>query len=120
MKFHGFPSIADYERECARLGFTTERRAYRKGEDRFLCLLTLGGGGVSTWYLFTADESAEVLSGIVPNAEWLSRSGGVDRNFTGLLAEHGYIPDDPGGVATPAPEYPAEDDGGEWQQFALF
>lgn len=132
MQFHGFANVAAYERECARCGMRTERRSYRRDGVPYMLLLTLGPG-LTTWYLFTADESAVVLSGIVPDAEWLSRTGGVDRNFTGLLAESGYFPDDPpaddpsvdDGVedlsspADPSPEWPPADDGA-WEQLALF
>ena len=129
MQFRGFSSIAEYERECERHGLHTERRAYHKGEAGYMLMLTYSKTGITTWHLFTADESAEVLSGIVPDAAWLARSGGVDRNFSGLLADCGYIPDDPpaeeGSDAPPETAEPVlaactVQEGDDWEQFALF
>jgi len=124
MQFHGFASIAEYERETARFDRTTERQIWHKDGEDYLLLITRANhpspAEVNTWYLFTADETREVLSGIIPNAEWLERTGGVDRNFTGLLAENGYFRDTPADAAPAPVELYAEDAGGGWQQFALF
>ena len=119
MQFHGFTSIAEYERECARTGFTTERKSCHDGSgSAYILLITRlaqpSGTGVDTWHLFTADETREVLSGIMPH-------GG---SAAAQLAEHGYISDDPADAPQEPPAAPpelhAEDAGGEWAQYALF
>jgi hypothetical protein len=115
MQFHGFSSIAAYERECARTGFTTERQTYHKdGEDYLLLITRLAqptSTSVDTWHLFTADETHEVLSGIMPQGT----------SAAGQLVQHGYFSDDPAADdPAPAVELYPEDTGGEWQQYALF
>lgn len=114
MQFHGFPTISAYERECARTGFTTERRSYHRDGDGYLLLITRAAvptsTGVDTWHLFTADETREVLSGIIPH-------GG---SAAAQLAEHGYFSDDPAETAPAAPEPPADDGAEDWTQYALF
>lgn len=117
MQFNGFSSIAAYESECARLGFITERQTYRKDGEDFLLLITRsttpGSTSVDTWHLFTADETREVLSGII-------RQNGPSAAVQ--LTQSGYFSDDPADAApAPAPvELYAEDTGGDWQQYALF
>ena len=119
--FNGFPTLADYERECARAGLATERRTFYKDGAPFTALITSAAGGVPSWHLFSADESDELLSGIVPDAAWMQRTGGTDRNFIGLLAQHGYFPDAAAADEDDAPEYCAVSDLGDgWQQLALF
>ena len=122
MQFTGFASIPAYERECARFDLSTERRAYHKGDEKYFVLITRanhpGPTEVDTWHLFTADESAEIMRGIIPNADWLKRTGGVDVNFTGLLSKNGYFPD---GADAPAPaEIYADVRIGDLQQFSFF
>ena len=114
MQFHGFATIAEYERECARVGFTTEHQTYHKNGEDFLLLITRSATpsstGVDTWHLFTADETREVLSGIMPH-------GG---SAAAQLAEHGYFSDAPAETIPAAPEPPADDGVADWTQYALF
>lgn len=116
MQFNGFASITAYERECARVGFTTERQTYHKSGEDYLLLITRlaqpSGTSVDTWHLFTADETREVLSGII-------RQTGP--SAAAQLAQSGYFSDTPAEDAlAPAVELYPEDTGGDWQQYALF
>lgn len=110
MSFNGFSSVSAYEAECRRLGFTTERIPYRRGDQECFLLITSPPKtptSVSAWHLFTADEK-EILSGIISGgtmdpAKYLHN--GVDVNYTGKLAAHGYypaIPDSSPAKAAPA------------------
>lgn len=82
MEFNGFHSISEYERECARLGFKTERVPFRKGEEDFFALITRQSvGGIASWHLITADERAEVMDGVI---------NGIDANYLGRLREKGF------------------------------
>ena len=116
MQFHGFATIAEYERECARVGFTTERQSYHDADGKgYMLLITRlaqpSSTSVDTWHLFTADETREVLSGVI-------RQG---TSAAGQLAQSGYFSDDPAAAPAPAPvELFTEDTGGDWQQYALF
>lgn len=120
MQFHGFSSIAAYERECARTGFTTERQTYHDGSGSAYTLLITrlaqpSSTSVDTWHLFTADETREVLSGIMPHGT----------SAAAQLADHGYISDDPADAPAPVVEQapPPElftDGAGDWPQYALF
>lgn len=115
MQFNGFASITAYERECARVGFTTERQTYHKSGEDYLLLITRlaqpSGTSVDTWHLFTADETREVLSGIMPSGT----------SAAAQLSELGYISDAPADAApAPAVELYPEDTDGDWQQYALF
>lgn len=94
MEFHGFRSIREYESECVRIGFTTRRVSFHKGGEKFFALITTPPGhptgtSIETWHLFTADETVEVLDGII--------SGSIDENYLGELAANGYYQDDPEG-----------------------
>lgn len=116
MQFNGFASIAAYERECARVGFTTERQTCHKNGEDFLLLITrsttASSTSVDTWHLFTADETREVLSGII-------RQTGP--SAAAQLAQSGYFSDTPAeDVPAPAVELYPEDTDGDWQQYALF
>ena len=124
MEYHGFRSIKEYENECARVGFTTRRIPFRKGDDPYFALITTPPGhptgtSIESWTLFTADETAQVLDGVI---------NGHDVNYLGKLSAHGYRPDGPqalGGKAAPAlsraqrgpreapaaPEYPVGEGG---------
>lgn len=72
---------------------------------------------MESWTLFTADESARLLDGIISvgtmdPAKYLR--DGVDVNYLGKLAAHGYRPDEPQQAPAPAPtvpEYPTAADG---------
>lgn len=73
MDFHGFSSIKEYEKECARLGFKTERVPFHKDKKMYFVLVTTppnhpNGTSVEAWHLFTVDERREVLEGIVSDA----------------------------------------------------
>ena len=113
MQFHGFSSIAAYERECARTGFTTERQTYHDGSgNAYMLLITRhaqpSNTSVDTWHLFTADETREVLSGII-------RQTGP--SAAAQLAQSGYFSDDPTAAAPVAELY--EEERGPFQ-FSLF
>jgi len=112
MEYQGFRSISEYERECARLSYKTRRVPFHDGNGgKFFALVTScpghpTGTSVEAWTLFTADETARVLDGIID---------GLDVNYLGKLSAHGYYPDDPQDAPPPAlivPEYP-EGEGGQ-------
>ena len=124
MEYHGFRSIKEYENECARVGFTTRRVPFHKDGEPYFALITTPPGhptgtSIESWTLFTADETAQVLDGVI---------NGHDVNYLGKLSAHGYRPDGPqalGGKAAPAlsraqrgpreapaaPEYPVGEGG---------
>lgn len=87
MMFNGFRSISEYESECRRLGFLTERRSFRKGNEKFFVLVTglamKTSTSVESWHLFSIDEQSHLLDGII---------NGNNANYLGMLAEHGYFP----------------------------
>lgn len=86
MRFNGFESIAEYEQACSRTGFVTKRIPYGSAdqEDGYFVLLTSpkipSPTSLSTWHLFTVDESRELMSGVV---------NGYDEK---RLAQAGFIP----------------------------
>ena len=91
MEYHGFRSIKEYENECARVGFTTRRVPFRKDGEPYFALITTPPGhptgtSIESWTLFTADETAQVLDGVI---------NGHDANYLGKLSAHGYRPDNP-------------------------
>jgi hypothetical protein len=100
MQYHGFPSIGQYESECSRLGFSTRRVPFHDAAGcAYFALVTTPPGhptgtSVEAWNLFTADETQEVLDGVI-NAHPL--------NYLGKLAAHGYFPDEAPEAAPPAP-----------------
>lgn len=73
---------------------------------------------VEAWTLFTVGEDRVVLDGIISGgamdpAKYMR--DGLDVNYLGKLAAHGYFPDDPHDVPPPVPslpEYP-EGEGGQ-------
>lgn len=85
MEFNGFRSIAEYESECKRLGYVTERVPFsREGKEYFALITGLAApsaSAIKTWHLFPADESAELLDGVI---------NGNDANYLGKLAAHGF------------------------------
>jgi len=102
MKFHGFRSIAEYESECANIGFSTRRIPFHKGGRKYFVLITSSPktpDGVDTWCLFTADETSEVMNGIISNGGRMAPKkhmrNGLDMDYLGKLAAHGYYPDSP-------------------------
>ncbi|NCE63041.1 hypothetical protein D1159_00245 [Pseudoflavonifractor sp. 524-17] len=122
MEYHGFRSIKEYEIECARVGFTTRRVPFRKNDEKYFALITTPPGhptgtSVESWTLFTADESAQVLDGIISGgmmdpAKYMR--DGLDVNDLGKLAAHGYRPDEPQDTPAPASaalEYPVGEGG---------
>ena len=129
MEFHGFRSIREYESECARVGFTTRRVPFHKGNEKFFALITGGpktATSIETWHLFTADETAEVLDGIISGgmmdpAKYMR--DGLDVNYLGKLAANGYYPDNPETAAqiapAPLPSLEIVDDGTGFAQFSL-
>lgn len=110
MEYHGFRSIKEYENECARVGFTTRRVPFHKNNKKYFALVTTPPGhptgtSVEAWTLFTADETAAVLDGVI---------NGLDVNYLGKLAAHGYRPDESQDAPAPAPaapEYPVGEGG---------
>ena len=122
MEYHGFRSIKEYENECARVGFTTRRVPFRKDGEPYFALITTPPGhptgtSVESWTLFTADESARLLDGIISGSTMDSAKylrDGLDANYLGKLAAHGYHPDEPQDATAPAPaapEYPVGEGG---------
>lgn len=123
MEYHGFRSLSEYERECSRLDFKTRRVPFHDGDGgKFFALVTScpghpTGSSVESWTLFTADESARVLDGIISGgtmdpARYLR--DGLDVNYLGKLAAHGYYPDGTQPSPAPAaPDCPAADETGQ-------
>ena len=121
MEYHSFRSISEYERECARLSYKTRRVPFHDGNNgKFFALVTScpghpTGTSVESWTLFTADESARLLDGIISGGtmdpEKYLRDG-LDVNYLGKLAAHGYLPNNPQDAPAPAaPEYSTAADG---------
>ena len=85
MKFRGFGSISAYEAEARRVGFVTERIPCQKDGEQFFVLVTSlacpSPTSVSSWNLFSEDESQMLLDGVI---------NGYDSNFIGKLTEHGF------------------------------
>lgn len=127
MEYHGFRSIKEYESECARVGFSTRRIPFHKGSEKYFALVTTPPGhptGTSTegWTLFTADESAQVLDGIISGgmmdpAKYMR--DGLDVNYLGKLAAHGYFPDEIAAKSAPAPILEIVEDGSDFQQLSF-
>ena len=86
--FNGFRSLREYESECSRMGYTTQRIPFHKNGDSYFVLVTSPPHklptNVSSWTLFPADESSAILDGII---------NGVYENFLGKLADHGFYPE---------------------------
>ena len=81
MDYLGFCSVKEYENECARIGFTTRRILFHKGDVPYFALITTPPGhptgtSVESWTLFTVDETAQVLDGVI---------NGHDANYLGKL-----------------------------------
>lgn len=129
MTFNSFSSVSAYEAECRRIGFTTERIPYRRGDQDCFLLITSPPKtptSVSSWHLFTADESKELLSGIISGGNMDPQEymrGGVDVNYTGKLAANGYFPADqtaPASKIIPFPVQSQPDDPQPGSQISLF
>ena len=129
MDYHGFRSVKEYESECARVGFATRRIPFCKGNEKYFALITSPqktATSIEAWTLFTADETAVVLDGIISGgmmdpAKYMRN--GLDVNYLGKLAAHGYYPDSPDEATNPAPA-PAPsleivEDGTDFPQFSL-
>ena len=76
MEYNGYRSIKEYESECARIGYTTRRVPFRKGDEKYFALITAPPGhptgtSVQCWTLFTADEKAQVLQGITVSSTYI-------------------------------------------------
>ena len=129
MEYHGFRSIKEYESECARVGFSTRRIPFHKGSEKYFALVTTPPGhptgtSIEGWTLFTADESAQVLDGIISGgmmdpANYMR--DGLDVNYLGKLAAHGYYPEESAAKSAPAPPPALEtvEDGTDFPQFSL-
>ena len=116
MDYHGFRSVKEYENECARVGFTTRRIPFRhKDGGKFFTLVTSPpktATSVEAWTLVSADETAVVLDGVI---------NGLNANYLGKLAAHGYRPDNPEEITAPLPA-PAQEiieDGADFFQLSL-
>lgn len=93
MEYHGFRSIREYERECRKHGLNTERIPFQRGGEQFFVLITSPpktATSVEAWALFTADETEQLLDGVI---------NGVNANYLGKLAAHGYFPENDQGIA---------------------
>ena len=98
MEYHGFRSLKEYEKECVRAGLRTRRVPFCKGGNMYFALITTPPGhptgtSVESWTLFTADETAAVMEGIISGgamdpAKYMR--DGLDVNYLGKLAAHGY------------------------------
>lgn len=114
MTFNGFSSVSAYEAECRRIGFTTERIPYRHGDQDCFLLITSPPPtptNVSSWHLFTADESKELLNGIISDGSMDPKKymrGCVDVNYTGKLAANGFFPADQPGPASKIIPFPLQ------------
>ena len=115
--FHGFHSLREYEAECARVGHTTRRVPFRKGSEKYFALVTTPPGhptgtSVEAWALFDAAETAHVLDGVI---------NGLEVNYLGKLAAHGYYPEESAAKSAPAPAPSLEivEDGTDFPQFSL-
>ena len=127
MEYHGFRSIKEYESECARVGFSTRRIPFHKGSEKYFALVTTPPGhptgtSIEGWTLFTADESAQVLDGIISGgmmdpANYMR--DGLDVNYLGKLAAHGYFPDEIAAKSAPAPILEIVEDGSDFQQLSF-
>ena len=127
MEYHGFRSIKEYESECARVGFSTRRIPFHKGSEKYFALVTTPPGhptgtSIEGWTLFTADESAQVLGGIISGgmmdpANYMR--DGLDVNYLGKLAAHGYFPDEIAAKSAPAPILEIVEDGSDFPQLSL-
>ena len=135
MEYHGFRSISEYENECARVGFATRRIPFHDSDgNKFFALVTScpghpTGTSVESWTLFTAAEDRAVLDGVISGGAFFHAGpkvingklepgyldeNGVDKNYLGKLAAHGYFPDsaqDAPAPAPAAPEYPTGEGG---------
>ena len=95
LQFHGFRSISEFEHECQKLGYVTKRTPYhRSGDSRSYFLLTVidphpTQTSCDSWYVFTSDETAEVLSGVIYQKPMFC---GIDRCYLGKLAAYGFFP----------------------------
>ena len=127
MDYHGFRSVKEYEKECARVGFSTRRIPFHKGSEKYFALVTSPpktGTSIEAWTLFTADETAVVLDGIISGgmmdpAQYMR--DGLDVNYLVKLAAHGYYPEEAAAKSAPAPAPALEivEDGTDFPQFSL-
>lgn len=126
MDYHGFRSVKEYEKECARVGFSTRRVPFHKGNEKYFALVTSPpktGTSIEAWTLFTADETSVVLDGIISGgmmdlAKYMR--DGLDVNYLGKLAAHGYYPEEAASsVPAPAPALEIAEDGTDFPQFSL-
>ncbi len=93
MEYHGFRSIPEYERECRKHDLSTERVPFQRSGEKFFVLITRPpktATSVEAWTLFTADETKQLLDGVI---------NGVNANYLGKLAAHGYFPENGQNIA---------------------
>lgn len=127
MDYHGFRSVKEYENECARVGFSTRRVPFHKGNEKYFALVTSPqktGAGIEAWALFTADETTVVLDGIISGGMMDPTKymrDGLDVNHLGKLAAHGYHPDslEEAAGSAPAPTLEIIEDGSDFPQLSI-
>ena len=100
MEFNGFRSIAEYESECKRFGYATQRVPFQRDGVEYFALVTTPPNPTSdhcdSWHLFTADENVEVLQGVFfPNARLnpvTRKTVPPSRSIEQQLADFGFVP----------------------------
>lgn len=132
MQYSGFPSISAYEKECARLGYTTRRIPFTGPAGECFALVTAPPGhptgtSIEAWSLIDMAETTELLDGVISGGTFFHAQpmvingkletgyldeNGVDKNWLGKLAAHGYFPTCPQAAPAPSePEYPVGEGG---------
>lgn len=84
VEYHGYRSVREYERECARVGFQTRRVPFQKGGETYFVLITSpprSGSSIEAWALFTIDENLLIMEGVI---------NGFEGNYLDKLADNGY------------------------------
>ena len=98
MEFNGFRSISEYESECRRLGYTTQRIPFHRDGAEYFALVTglaaQSSSSCQSWHLFTADESTEILDGVIFPCERVHPLTGEilppGKTLDQQLAAHGF------------------------------
>ena len=87
MGFHGLASVGEYEAAARSHGLRTRRIPFHRGRESFFALVTESAksrpGAVKIWTLMTADESREIMSGVID---------GQYSSYIGKLTKAGYYP----------------------------
>ena len=103
MQINGFNSIGEYEGACLRSGFKTARIPLSHSACECFLLITGGkktSSSVGAWRVFSADESAMLLDGIISSDDMLIRGAELglspDKNFLDKLTAGGFSFVNPG------------------------